>query len=256
MSRLGSHLKLIKSFMSVANESLIPETPCDANLQMNKNAFAAFTPYALLMLIVTSAFAADDMPYKPELERGLELQFEYLSIPQGQIQIMSSLSSRAESANMRNKQFPAPFLETLKMLETEGLVKLAELKQSQLDMVGNMGARIFTVVCTPKALDMSDKAKSDDNFIQIPFGSCKVKTVVKDVEYHQPSLPQSDDFRLIVGTCEMTYNDFGKKMLAKDQLVKFRAVLKVNPFNRTYHFETADLGGIDADDWPTNNIPQ
>ena len=151
-----------------------------------------------------------------------------------------------EGTDIKNKRFTLEYLQFLGSCKTEGLIELTEQKQSELAMAGNMGTRLFTSTWTPKAISMRDTANSDNDWLRIPLGSCKIKTIVKDIEYHHPNLPQSDDFRLIVGTYERTCNTFGKEQGVKDEVFKFRALIRANPFNQTYSYQTADWGALDA----------
>jgi hypothetical protein len=205
----------------------------------------------------TAKSIAKEIPYKEELERGLAKQFNYLPIPRGDIQIMSGLSSQMESANMKAKRFPDKYLEALQACEKEGLLKFTETPQSQLDQIASMGTRKFTVTPTALAVNAADKKLSDHDWIYIPLGTCRVKTVVKDMEYRHPALAASDDFRLVVGTYERSYNDFAKRLgeASKPETFKFRALAKVNPFNQTYSFQIADWGNIAEDAWQSANIP-
>ena len=199
--------------------------------------------------------AARAIPYKEVIETGLTKQFNYLGIPRGKVQVMSAMSSQFEAADLKNKRLPIQFLKAMEAWKEAGLIEYTELKQSDLDLMGNMGTRIFTVTPTQKANDAGDPKESDSAWLQIPIGQCKVLSVVKDVEYHNPKLPQSDDFRLVVGTYERSFNDFAKAGGAgTNEIFKFRALLKVNPFNQSYSFQGADWGKIELDKWETDRI--
>ena len=52
------------------------------------------TPTQATMDLKEAKSAAKEIPYRAELERGLVLQFNYVNIPHGNLQIMSGLSSR------------------------------------------------------------------------------------------------------------------------------------------------------------------
>ena len=114
----------------------------------------------------------------------------------------------------------------------------------------------YNVKWTPKALTLRDEKNSDIHWLRIPLGACKVQTIVKDIEYHNPNLSQTDDFRLVMGTYEDKPTDFGKSQAGEYGVFKFRVVIKLNPFNQTYSYVTGDWGKIEADDWLTQNIRQ
>src|ERR1039458_4441388 len=106
------------------------------------------------------------------------------------------------------------------------------------------------------ALGLRDEKHSDTNWLRIPLGVCKVRTIVKDVEYHRSGLPQSDDYRLVMGTYEVMPNAFGKGQGLPQSVFKFRALIKLNPFNQTYSYAAGDWGKVDADVWQTQNVPE
>lgn len=169
---------------------------------------------------------------------------------------MSGLSSQMEQADLKNKRFPIQLLEGLEAWKEVGLIEYTEQKQSELALIGSMGTRRFTVTPKQKAIDASDPTLSTSDVLYIPLGTCTVLSIVKDVEYQNPLLPQSDDFRLVVGTYRRSYNEFSRTQGAsEDEVFKFRALMKVNPFNQTYSFQGADWGNIDEDVWKTQNIP-
>jgi hypothetical protein len=196
-------------------------------------------------------------PYIPVLEDGLTKQFNYLSIPQGSVQIMSDLSSGVESADLKNKRFPSSYLKWLTDAKRDGLLdEMTEQQQSQLNFIAGMGTRVFRVSASKTALAAADKALSNADYVQIPLGTCRVKSIIRDTPYQHAGLPQGEDFRLILGTYVREYNSFAKKYgsSGKEEF-KFRAVLKVNPFNHTYSFQGADWGNVSEDDWKTSNVP-
>lgn len=201
--------------------------------------------------------AAKAIPYKAEIETGLKKQFNYLKIPCGEILIMSGLDSQMESPNLKEKKFHINMLKALDKWKGAGLVTYAEKEQSDLAMIGNMGTRFFTVTPLQKAIEASDPKESSPEILYIPLGECKVISVVKDMKYSNPNLPQSDDFRLVVGTYSRSYSKFLTELEGhKDaEIFKFRALLKLNPFNQTYSFQFADWGNPDDDTWKTQNIP-
>lgn len=200
--------------------------------------------------------AAQAIPYKDVIEKGLTKQFNYVGIPRGEIQIMSGLSSQFESPDMKRKRLPIQYFEAIKAWQEAGLLTYSEIKQSELDLIGSTGTRKYIITPLQSAIDVSDPEESDADWLQIPLGQCTVLSVVKDVEYHNPELSQSDDYRLVVGTYRRSYNKFSKDSgaPAEDTTLKFRALLKVNPFNQSYSYQYADWGEIDSDKWETENI--
>src|SRR5208283_3564764 len=193
--------------------------------------------------------AAKEIPYKSEIERGLTLQFDYMNIPHGKV-----LSQKAfltgNGLLIQGKPVavdPDEYMKFLSGIQKNGLIKIVKLSDNT-DEHG-YGVKVYDVEWTPKALGLRDEKNSDANWLRIQLGACKVQTIVKDVEYHNPNLSQTDDFRLVMGTYEDKPTDFGKSQEATGGAVfgvfKFRAVIKLNPFNQTYSYVTGDTGKID-----------
>jgi hypothetical protein len=204
--------------------------------------------------------AAKEIPYKSVIERGLTLQFDYLNVPQGEFAADKEMA--IDIAKLNGATLPVrsdAYADLLLSLEKQGLITIEKVQDITVEAWGRH-LRDFKIKPTPKTLALCDKRYSDTNYCRIASGICKVKTIVKDVEYHNPNLPQSDDFRLVMGTYEDTPTDFGKSQEAIGQanfgMFKFRAVVKLNPFNQTYEYVTGDIGKIDADSWQTQNIPK
>lgn len=191
-------------------------------------------------------------PYKEEVESGLAGEFNSLRIPLGIIEVLSPRWGDGAGQPWM-KRFSNSYLTDLTALKDAGLVTFKETDQT--DTLRLKGARQFEVTLTKKALDLCDPKKSDKEWACIPIGTCRIKTIVKDIEYPQP--PSSDNFRLIVGTYERTYSDLGIQLFGEREKVlvlKFRAVLKYNPFNKTYSFQKADYGDPNKDEWTTKNV--
>jgi hypothetical protein len=218
--------------------------------------------------------AAKEVPYKSEIERGFTKQFNCVEIPHGEIKIEPSDPGGSPYLNQAQIHYNDKLLTSF----TEQTVQIVNIlfDEQKLGLVtihDSHGAptttsvytnkngelqieKAYTLEWTPKAIQLRDKTFSDADWIGIPLGKCKVETIVKDIEYHNPLLPQSDDYRLVLGTYEFTPNDFGKSQGNTVGVFKFRALIKLNPFNQTYSFVDGDWGKVDADDWQTKNIPQ
>jgi len=199
--------------------------------------------------------ASNSIPYKAEIEAGLTKQFNYRFIPIGQIQIMSDVTSKVEEPDSKRKRFRNTMLKALEMFQEAEMIVYKELRQGEMDLIKSMGTRVFVVTPLKKALDASDPKESNPDLLAIQIGNCEILSIVKDIEYQSPLLPQSDDFRLIVGTYKRSFNGIGREGGGgDDEVLKFRALLKFNPFNQTHSFQTADWGDIKTDVWKTANV--
>jgi len=209
------------------------------------------------MNVQAAKSTAKEIPYKSEIERGLTLQLDYMNLPQGVIDphgyyAKGELASAVQSPLLFNGKVLTrdsdQYMEFLFAAQKDGLLTVEKFSDNNQDR--------YNVKWTPKALTLRDEKYSDANWLRIQSGVCKVQTIVKDVEYHNLNLPQSDDFRLVMGTYEIKPNDFGKSQGDGDGIFKFRALIKLNPFNQTYSYVTGDWGKIDADGWQTKNVPE
>ena len=147
----------------------------------------------------------------------------------------------------------------LSVFEKAGLIAIEKKAEDQNMASTHYGQAIWDVRWTPKAISLRDEKHSDTHWLGIQCGACKVQTIVKNIEYHASPLPQSDDYRLVVGTYELKTTNFTKSaegIGGEDGVFKFRALIKLNPFNQTYSYVTGDFGKVDADGWQTENIPQ
>ena len=204
--------------------------------------------------------AAKDIPYQVVIENGLTLHSDYLNVPRGEFTADKEMA--IDTAKLNGVTLPVSsdaFADSLSTLEKEGLIMLEKVDDTTVAAWGRH-LRDYKIQPTPKTLSLCDKKYSDTNCCRIQLGVCKIKSIVKDVEYHNPDLSQTDDFRLVMGTYEDTPTDFGKSQEAIGQAsfgaFKFRAIVKLNPFNQTYEYVTGDIGKIDADSWQTQNIPE
>jgi hypothetical protein len=62
---------------------------------------------------------------------------------------------------------------------------------------------------------------------------------------------------LVLGTYRRTPNEIRRELEPNDKEIpelKFRAILKLNPFTKRYVFVTADWGKPEEDQWETQNV--
>jgi hypothetical protein len=197
--------------------------------------------------------AAGEMSYRDQIELGLVKQFNYLVIPRGAIEILPHILNY--QADPKQKRFDDAYLEFLRQWQNLGVLTLTKTADKNYDLVGITVGQMFNVMPAPATTEAADKYSTPD-WVGIPLARCRIRTVVKDIDYHDLRLPASDDFRLIVGTYEYSPTDFAKNHNFDEtaHIYKFRALVKVNPFNHTYSFQVADWGEIPEDDWKSSNI--
>lgn len=220
-----------------------PESPTDVNTTNKREAKTA----------------AKAIPYKSEIEEGLTKQFNYIKIPLGKIEVMSARSSEWNEDDWQRKRFRNGMHGSLSRWQTLGLIRASA--QPKDDSYAIAGTKKYVISPTQMALEASDEKLSTEDYLFIKTGNCTIKSIVKDTEYNHPKLPQSEDFRLVIGTYRRVLNDFIRSLtgeqetLGSDEVFKFRVLIRVNPFNQTYSSHLVDWGYLDKDGWESDNIP-
>jgi hypothetical protein len=198
----------------------------------------------------------DETMLREEIGKGLEEYLNVISIPSGEIEIMSGLSSQMEANNFQSKRFKSDYLSFLDSIKSNGLLTYAEKPQSALEEVGRVGAKTFVVSPTELALQHRDQKLSTADYVQIRIATCKVESIIRSTPYESPRLPQSEEYRLVLGTYYCKGIPWARDAIpgGKDDTFKFRAVLKLNPFTKRYTFQFADWGYPIEDGWKSNNV--
>ncbi len=201
----------------------------------------------------------DESMFRSEIEKGIEEQFNVMQIPLGVIHIMDDLRSRTENNDWEERRFKEDFLNYLNYLSQKGFITLNEHKneQSVSDAIFRGREKTFTVTPTEKARQAADSGLSKDQLITIRSGICKVLEIVKMGPYESLALPQSEEYRLILGTYKIDPTKVLREMepdVGESPVLKFRALLKLNPFTKRFTFVTADYGDPEKDDWETSNV--
>jgi len=210
----------------------------------------------LVASVVFSMSCSKPPQYLEAIGEGLTRQFNCLYLPHGKIFVLSEIVARNEGINIAKRRYPPDYTETLDKLEALDLIHYEEVPQNIEDQVLlNMGSRIFNVNVTRKAVDLGDREASDHEWTVIPLGQCFVRDIVKDMEYKHPTLPTDEDYRVVMGFYEVRPNDLGREFGGIDRRFRFRALIKLNPFDDSYSFVAADWGEIDKDNWETDNLP-
>lgn len=204
--------------------------------------------------------------YAPAISSGLSNKNKIFIFP-GTTTILSELASATNSGDTMRRIFQATYLKQLQEYQKWGLITLEEQQQSQLSLVGGLGARHFIVRATPYAESIVEKIKATSSVnpsekidaIVISVGACAVTEIVKDVEYHNPKFSKADTYRLCVGRYTYKQTEFGKKHYAELGFTlkpeyKFRALIKLNPFNNSFSYVDSDWGYLDNDEWESNNV--
>ncbi len=204
---------------------------------------------------VAEARTDEDM-LKSEIGRGLEEKFNNTQIPLGEVEIVDRFSPLIDN-DWNNRRFRSDFFDYLKYLESKQLVTLAEKQQSDVNAIERMGARTVNVMPTERARKVSDPKLSNDKLLTIRYATCKVLKIIRSSPYQSLLLPQSEEYRLVLGTYRRTPNEIRRELEPNDKEIpelKFRAILKLNPFTKRYVFVTADWGKPEEDQWETQNV--
>jgi hypothetical protein len=217
----------------------------------------------ILAVAVVACDGADRKGYITAVEDGLTKAHGTQNYPQGQITIMSALSSRMESADSRTMRFRIEMLEALQVAEKAGFLKLSELQQSSLDQIGSIGARFFIVTPTDKLRQISDPKESSEKWLAVRIGTFKIMKVISDEPCSLKKATPGDEFRLVVGLVSQNPTQQGQSIAPAMnvgkldvQSHKFRAILQFNPFNKSYSLVAADLGSPKETGWYSESVAQ
>jgi len=219
---------------------------------------------ALLPLLVLTAcslpygrVAGSDSDISAIVNEGLT-NSQVMLIPIGTIQVLNPFESALGGAITEEGVYRHQYLQELRLLERIGLIQIREVPQRALGFLGG-GARFkYEVSLTDRGRKAAEPKK--ENFVGVVLGRTQVTKVVKNEKYTNPNLPQSEDYRLVLGVYNYTPTDIGKEYFAarNQQLqsqYKVKALLKHNPFTSRYEFVALDWGYLDKDGWETHQVP-
>ena len=237
---------MFRLYMAIAAAIIVTVPACDR--KKSSEATTATESSAI------TAARNDESLLREEIARGLEDQFNVTSIPVGDVTIQYQFIDPVEE-DIARKRFKSGYVKTLKQYETQGLVQ----RQPQLDAEKLLGeSRTFTITPTERARNARDEKLSTSDWLRIRDGTCEVSQIVRTAPYQSPRLPQSEEYRLVLGTYTNFPTAFGKALMKEKSPnsanFKFRALLKLNPFTKRYTFQTADWGDLQKDDWATHNV--
>lgn len=221
------------------------------------------TLVVLILFVASSCNRLTSRPYLPVLEQGLADEAGLLKVPRGRVRIMSALSSRMEAEDWSQLKLLNSWLPYLQNLHKCGLITLTEEQQGGMDAFFTMGARFFMVSPTDKLLQLQDDRKAGSNFVAVSLRRAEVVEILKDEEYKYPgrSGTGGDDFRLILGKAHLTSTQQAKALQAVGydafigtSVLRFRAILKLDPFTKTYTYVTGDVTNQQNPGWLSNNV--
>lgn len=181
---------------------------------------------------------------------------EFMTLVTGTVKLKDGLNPD-QRADPKRGLYPAQFIETLDAWSKVGLVNYRE-QQSQ-SRGFQVGMRGYVVAPTDKLRRLTEKTDSEGRPM-IKMSEVKITRIVKNTEWHNKRRNDSEEYRLVLGLYEVTLTAFGKEWirvvrgLPDLKGLKFRVLLKADPFKDRYTFETMDWGYVDKDGWETHNI--
>lgn len=223
---------------------------------MIRHAFAAVA----LALVACSDNVSTDSATKDILTRGLEQHFNMAVIPDGQITILSPFESQMRSGDFDNGIYKNDFLARLKLYQSIGIVTIREHTQTELQAFGRMGAVTLTVTPTVLAREHANKDYQGTRHFGIKTGKVVIEDIVRDTTYTSLELPESEQYKLVLGTYRVIADPWWEKLTAEQippvtySIFKFKALIKLDPFAKTYKFVKADYGIVNNEGWETNTI--
>ena len=190
------------------------------------------------------------------IARGLQDTYTWV-IPDGPAEIISALMSRTEPDDTARHRFGQYVRFALDRWQQAGALTYSERPQSSLDAMGRFGAVTIDVRPGPQLRDAADKQRSGSGYLVVPVADCTIDQIISDSAYHSSALPTSEQYRLVLGTFRKQSRPIGLLLGGnqQDTVLKFKALLKYDPFTKSLKFVTADIGTIGADGWQSSNVP-
>ena len=168
-------------------------------------------------------------------------------IPEGDIKVMSSLTSQLVPMDVQRKQYNQMGFSFLEAWEGLGLLTLRKHPQSSLEEVMRMGEVTVAVTPTQLAREIADTEQPDAGYLRIVTSDCNILSIVQDTAYASPKLPASDQYRLVLGTFRATPTAGWLRVVPSDKAESFRfkALLKFDPFSKSYQLIRSDQDDLD-----------
>lgn len=181
-------------------------------------------------LLVSASLAQSPAPVTvldEALAQGLERAFNCAELPIG----TKKLSDDDEAA--------------FKALEAQGLCTVREAEDGAVALAP-----------TKLALDHKDAELSRRDAVVVRLGRVEITRVIKDEPYKGNKLPQSSDYRFVLGTYKVVPTPLAKQIDTKCDTKehKFRAIVEVNPFSGKHAVKRADWGEPDEDGWKSATV--
>lgn len=147
----------------------------------------------------------------------------------------------------------------MRELETKNLLTLKKVEQSSLAEVSRMGGSDWIVTPTEALLKVADQKLSTPKKLVVRVFNVTITSIVRDTGYAPSalsSLSKTEEYRLVMGTLRSTPTKFAKDQnpAAPTEDGRFRALVTVDPFGKTFRFVTVDIAKDGGDTWLTHNV--
>lgn len=201
--------------------------------------------------------ATRDAQLREAIATGIVEQLNTMVIPDGSVEVMSPLSAQIETTDLKARRFTPAALSSWRRLESKGLLTVRVLSQSSLQDMGRMGAQTVVVAPGERLRKEADTTQSKDGYLLIPVGTVEIERIVLDTAYRSPQLPASEQYRLVLGT----YRRAPSALLTlidstnKEKSYRYKALMKLDPFNESLRLVAVDWGDVGQDEWKTRNVP-
>lgn len=215
--------------------------------------FSTFLVGACSRRSATPTINPSSKPYRGVLEAALSEPGGTYSVPLGEVQIMSSAELQPGGGD--SPKLGIHWLGVIEGARKKKLIEFTEVvagKNSASERV-----RSFSIKPTERLLSLADKTKGRPNLVQITIFRAEITEIAQDVLYEGPLARTRDEYRLVVGKYQWAPTPECLELhggLAQTVDAKFRAVLKIDPFNRGYSVVARDTGLIDQDSWASAHV--
>ena len=193
------------------------------------------------------------VPYRGALEAALSEPGGTYSIPLGEVQI-----SEVERPQGDQNVLGAHWLGVIHGARKKNLIEFSEVAPlKKASDCPDHRVRTFSIRPTERLLALADKSKNRPNMAQITIFRAEITEIAQDILYEGPLARVNDEHRLVVGKYRWSPTEECQELhagLAQAVDSRFRAVLKIDPFNRTYSVLAKDSGLVDQESWTTAHV--
>jgi hypothetical protein len=200
-----------------------------------------------------AAARADEALLRNVISAGLAYEYNAVLIPAGKVRVVSPKSHGTNAITPDHDDYPNM------VFREEAMGRFQQQMKAGLVTLVDKGYEYpyDTFIATPTALALKhrDGTHSTLRYCVILASSCQVRQIIKTAPYRSGRLPQSEEYRLVLGSYFRAEEEWFRALSpTTDKEFKFRAVLQFSPFTKKYTYLFGDWGELTENEWKTHNV--